>query len=247
MTLIRRNKLEQFAAAAVESLRQAHGERRWMLGVDGYYAAGKTTLASVLADHLTSTGHNVLQLGTDDFMRLSRAQRRLAPGRYVDHSQWYDLDRTEAILRAARANTDGTLELIGLYNHATGELDAERRIILNGIGAVILEGMYAVHEQLRAHLDLALLVVAEHEVLLRRAIVRDRVERNLDEQAVRERYWSINGDTYQRHEWACRPYVDLVLDNSSGDFHIRSAATLIGRRICGQIATHPFRLASKML
>jgi uridine kinase len=231
---IRVGEVTQLAEAVARGVPVPVNGARPVLAIDGYSAAGKSTLARAVLRRLLSAGHVGLLLGTDDFMRLSRPQRVIGPGRYADHGDWYDIPRTEGVLRDLRQRRRGTLHLSGLYNHATGELDASRDIQLDGIDVVVLEGMYAIHPLLRPHLELALLVIAQHETLLRRSIYRDQVERGLPEQLVRERFLSINGPIYQLYEKTTRATADLVLDNTAGDYVVASAPTLVGRRVLDQ-------------
>lgn len=192
-----------------------------VISIDGFYGAGKTTFARTLVLSLEGLGKHCLLLSTDDFMQYSRVERQRIRERYLDHPNWYDLASLAAFLKELHSGRKEIIHLTNLYNHVTGELDRMRDIHPNDAEIVVLEGMYALHGKIRSYIDLGILLIADHELLLRRVIYRDKMERNIDEEFVRDRYWIINGIPYQEHLDECIEHAHLVIENSS-----REAVTL---------------------
>lgn len=199
-----------------------------VISIDGFYGAGKTTFARTLVLYLEALGKRCLLLSTDDFMRYSRVERQRIRERYLDHPNWYDLASLAAFLKELLSGRKEIIHLTNLYNHLNGELDQMRDIHPNDAEIVVLEGMYALHRTIRSYIDLGMLLIADHELLLRRVIYRDRIERNMDEEFVRDRYWIINGVPYQEHLDECIERAHLVIENSSeGAVILRSISAVV--------------------
>lgn len=185
-----------------------------LLCIDGYYGAGKTTLANFLIRKANAWNKNVLLISTDEFMRYSRSDRSLFWDRYSDHPNWYDISKLTDCLDYLFSHRDMSIQVTNLYDHKTGELCNTRNFSLRGNNLIILEGMYACHKLIQSFRSFGILLTGNHSVLLSRTIHRDRYERDLDEDFTRSRYWIINGPPYQQYIESIKGEVDLSIDVS---------------------------------
>lgn len=180
--------------------------------IDGFYGAGKTSFAKLLGSYIGSKGKESLQISTDLFMRYSRPERVSDPSRYLDHPNWYDIDKlTTSVLNILN---HASLNLHDLYNHTTGERDTNLIISPEKRDYLLVEGMYACHPKLLALGGFSVMLISTHETLLRRVIVRDSIERSIPVATIKSRYGIINGQPFQMHVNNVHRSIDLVIDTS---------------------------------
>ena len=215
-----------------------------VVAIDGHYGAGKSTLAKLLCTYWTfPCRQSPLVISTDDFMRFARRDRDSSQNACRSHIDWYNLVRVADVLRGIKRRGDA-LHLSSLYNHATGDLDRCMTIKPGDHDMIVLEGMYAAHDSLRRHVDFRILLVADHNTLLNRVLDRDRRERGLSEEYVRQRYNTVNCSAYEAFVSASVAQVDLVLDTRNDRLEVRRASTAGAEvvRCCGS-RPHLSRLA----
>jgi uridine kinase len=140
-------------------------------------------------------------------MRYSRRERSENQTIYNDHRHWYNIDNIHSTLKNILNPKCKIIQLKSLYNHKTGELDRDLSIYPQDIDFVILEGMYALHSSFSYLLNLGILISPSHNILQHRVLVRDKIERGLDEKTILSRYWIINGLPFQM-------YIDSVIDTA---------------------------------
>jgi uridine kinase len=96
-----------------------------------------------------------------------------------------------------------------LYNLANGQHDRVWEIDATGCRLVVLEGLFALHEELSDLPDVRIFLEIDPEVALERARQRDLVVRNIEPEQF-ERKISIYFDRYAPHVEDLRSQADIV-------------------------------------
>lgn len=136
--------------------REAVGKDSYIVAIDGRCAAGKTTVATELAEILRA---NLIHM--DDFFlqKEQRTQERLAtPGENIDHERFL-----EEVLLPLKSGDSFSYRA---FSCATQEFTSPIAVIPNKI--TIVEGSYACHSSLREHYDLKVFLTVEPEEQMRR-------------------------------------------------------------------------------
>jgi uridine kinase len=162
------------------------------VGVDGFCASGKTTLADALALELRAAGRDVVRASADDFQNPPEVRWQLGPRspegffRYqIDFSALRDL-----LLRPLGPNGSRRYHSSSYDVHASRpNLSIER---MAGAEAVlILDGLFLHSPDLDHCFDFTIFISADFETCLRRALARNQ-ERSGDlnelEAIYREKY-----------------------------------------------------------
>lgn len=189
-----------------ESGRDATG-RCAIVGVTGAVASGKSTLARRLEDHVAARdrARSVLVLSTDhylpDYDRTPEALRDLP-----ESADLALLARNLADLREGRATR---IPQWSFDVHArVGELHVEPADV------VIVEGLHALHELPRAHVDVAVYVEASRDVRWARAVERERSgERPWPIEYLRHFFHTVAEPTYERHAAMYREAAHVIVRN----------------------------------
>lgn len=181
--------------------------RRAIVGVTGAVASGKSTLARRLEEHVSARdpARSVVVLSTDhylpDYDRTPEALR--------DLPESSDLARLAANLADLR---DGRATRIPQWSfdvHArVGELHIEPADV------VIVEGLHALHELPRAHVDVAVYVEASRDSRWARAVERERSgERPWPIEYLRHFFYTVAEPTYERHAAMYREAAHMIVRN----------------------------------
>lgn len=146
----------------------------------GLGGSGKTTFARKLAQKY----ENAHILEWDWYLKFAskeRAQRIAAAWNSDDQTlvnqevnpyNWYDWDAFKAGLRVLQ--TEGKIELKGVWNQATGEKDSNPSVDFDGKkGLIICDGLYLLHPDIISYADLIILLEVPKEEARRRADQRD--------------------------------------------------------------------------
>jgi uridine kinase len=181
------------------------------VAVTGMSCTGKTTLAADLAEVLTGAGRPVVPVAYDDFHhprdRRYRRGRTSAEGYLEDAFDPHALVRL--VLEPLRRGRDVTT---ASYDLASDEPVAPEPVPLSRNTVVLVDGSFLLVPELAARWDLAVLVVADPERVLERAVVRDAdlgTPAQVREMYLR-RYLAAEALHQERHEpWA---RADVVVD-----------------------------------
>jgi uridine kinase len=147
------------------TLRQAHEVVFWLLhgarhepclvAIDGYSAAGKSTLSRLIA---ASVGRCQVVAG-DDFYRVMAPDRRAALSAEAGYAEYFDWQRLEAqVLRPLRAGRPARFQV---YEWEHNRLGDWKRVAPEGV--IVVEGVYSTRPELVGYYDATLYVEAPRE------------------------------------------------------------------------------------
>ena len=198
------NQSEQIAEKMICRIEKSHSDHQPLLvAIDGRCAAGKTTLASILADHFSCDAVHM-----DDFFLQpnQRTLERLAePGGNVDY------ERVEAeVLQPVKLGQGIVYRRFDCSRMALGEEIAVRPGKL-----LIVEGAYSCHPRLRDYFDLRIFVSIDAKTQMERIISRNGIERA---QIFRDR-WIPMEENYIR---ACRVSECCQMHFDVKDAHVQA-------------------------
>jgi uridine kinase len=195
-----------FNEAIVAIAERAHGlGRRAVVGVTGAVASGKSTLARRLADHVGARdpARGVVVLSTDHYLP--------------------DYDRTPEALRDLPESSDLALLAANLAELRAGRatrvpqwsFDAHARVgelLVEAADVVIVEGLHALHELPRAHVDIAVYIEAPREVRWERAAARELAgERPWPLEYLEHFFHNVAEPSYARHAARYRAAAAVVV------------------------------------
>lgn len=187
-----------------------HGDARALpavVGITGPMAAGKSTLAAALGGLVVSTDRYL-----PDYEAL--------PEHAWDLPGSSDLARLATDLAGLRAGRATRVPTWSFHTHArSGEEALEPQPL------VVVEGLHALHEIVRGHLDVAVLVDAPREERWRRCVERERRgERGWSIEYVERFFASVAEPTFDAHGRASAAHADLVvIPQENADARPRSA------------------------
>lgn len=198
------NQSEQMVEKMICRIEKSHRDHPPLLvAIDGRCAAGKTTLASILADHFSCDAVHM-----DDFFLQpnQRTLERLAePGGNVDY------ERVEAeVLQPVKLGQGIVYRRFDCSRMALGEEIAVRPGKL-----LIVEGAYSCHPRLRDYFDLRIFVSIDAKTQMERIISRNGIERA---QIFRDR-WIPMEENYIR---ACRVSECCQMHFDVKDAHVQA-------------------------
>lgn len=183
------------------------------VAIDGPDAAGKSTLADELADHLALT-RPVIRLSADRFHHPASMRRRrgsLSPEGYY-HDSFDNGMIAGAVLRPLGPGADGRY-LPGIFDYRT---DRPVRAVPRTAppGAVLLfDGVFLLRPELRTGWDVSIYLHVDEDVTVDRALVRDvALFESVDviEERYRRRY--LPGQRLYREEAHPAQRADIVMD-----------------------------------
>jgi uridine kinase len=183
------------AREAILAAARLRGERV-VVGVTGAVASGKSTLARALSECIVSTDHYLPDYdATPEHLRDLPESADLAR-----------LARDLAELRAGRATR------IPQWSFDTHSRVGERYV--EPAPLVVVEGLHALHELPRAHVDLAVFVEAPKDVRWRRAVERERAgDRPWPLEYLEHFFHTVAEPTYALHAERYRAAAHLVVLN----------------------------------
>ena len=183
------------AREAILAAARLRGERV-VVGVTGAVASGKSTLARALSECIVSTDHYLPDYdATPEHLRDLPESADLAR-----------LARDLAELRAGRATR------IPQWSFDTHSRVGERHV--EPASLVVVEGLHALHELPRAHVDLAVFVEAPKDVRWRRAVERERAgDRPWPLEYLEHFFHTVAEPTYALHAERYRAAAHVVVLN----------------------------------
>ncbi len=190
------------------------GKKRKIIVIDGYYASGKTTLASSLTEYFAEHGVTANILCTDEFMLYSRKTRESNLEIYNNRRSWYDLKKLESLLEVISNRAPVNVNLTDLYSHQTGEKDVTKELRFDDNSICIVEGVFCCDPLIRRFADVSLFIISTHEKMLSHAILRDKLQRGLTANDVRKRYRLLNGSNFHDYFQEIWTSTDILVDLS---------------------------------
>lgn len=192
------------------------GPRRVRVGIDGFTAAGKTSLGHEIAGRVADTGRVVMRASLDDFKRPWKEAHlydRLSGEGYYRNA--FDSEATRRLLLdPAAPNGSGCVALCSI--DPITQVDHSATLVdLPTDGVLIVDGVFAFRPQLNPCWDLRIWVHVDPELSVRRGTARDADMEGGTEQAE-----ALHRDRYLAAEIAyideCNPMTvaAVVVDNT---------------------------------
>ncbi len=145
------------------------------VAVDGFSAAGKTTLADELADLLQSRGRSVLRAELDDFHRPGHKYRSIrgewTPALYLAEGYQYEVFR-RVLLEPLGPGGDLRCRT-GVWDSYRDEPIAEEWVEVDQDAIALIDGMFLLGPQLASHFDFGIWLEIGEETVISRARARD--------------------------------------------------------------------------
>ncbi len=195
-------RLRPLLASAARAIESRRGDYL-VIGIGGGSCSGKSTVAMALIEHLEEG--TVLLM--DDYYR----SRALSAERFdsnFDEPVALDLDLLCSHLEAIRGG--------GTVRKPTYDFKTHRRTgfeMFHPSRVTILEGLFALHENVCKHLDFGIFVDCSDGERLRRRIVRDSRERGRSRASIVHQYDVTVRPMHELHVEVSRTRADLVVGN----------------------------------
>lgn len=205
--------LRELAALIVSQVR-SHPTR---VAFDGVDAAGKTTLANDIRDQLASSGRQVIRASVDGFHNPKSIRRRDdSPEGYFRNSFNYTA-LTEVLLDPLGPNGSRRFRR-AVFDFRTDSKIASEAETADANAILLIDGVFLLRSELRAHWDLSIFVEADFENTVARAELRDR-ELFGSTAAVRDRYESryVPGQRIYLEQEQPKSFANIVFVNNDFD------------------------------
>ena len=181
------------------------------VGVDGFSAAGKSTLADELAVMVTAQGRPCLRADLDDFKR-PRAERPAGPEGFYRGA--FDLDAIrQFLLSPLGPGGNRQIRLRFFDQQRQASFPAETQSV-PADAVVIADGAYLLRPELRDLWDFRIFVEIDFDLALIRGTARDAAWMDSAEAAA-ERYrdYYIPAERLYDAETDPRSHADVIVDN----------------------------------
>jgi uridine kinase len=200
---------------AIEAIlaRAASGGPRVVVAVTGAVASGKTTLARRLVERFESRGDGSpaprrgLVLSTDHYL----PDYDRTPEHLRDMPESSDLVRLARDLAELRSGRSTTIPQWSFESHArVGEVSVDP------VDLLVIEGLHALHELPRAHVDIAVYVEAPRDIRWERAMARERSgERPWPIEYLEHFFHNVAEPTFAMHAGRYRAAAHVVVTHRS--------------------------------
>jgi uridine kinase len=187
------------------------------VAVDGPDAAGKTTLADELAEHLRGRREEVIRVGIDGFHRPRTVRLRrgsLSPEGYYHDS--FDYDAVRRVVLGPLGPGGDRRYRTGVFDYRTDQGVDEPARLAPETAVLLFDGVFMLRPELRDNWDLSIFVDVSTQETLRRAQVRD-ADLLGGPGVIRERYQRryLPGQRLYRSTAAPEQAADIVIDNNA--------------------------------
>lgn len=196
----------------------------FILGVSGGSAAGKTTVARLLAEALAK--YDPAVIGVDMYFI---DQSALTPGELekfdFDSPEALDFDLLAGDLEKLKSGEPVTIPSYDYATHAS----RPNATMVNPSRLVIVEGILLFHPQpIQRLLDCKIFVSADREERLRRRVARDAKERGRSPESVMQRFYDTVEPGYEKYTLPTKAGSQFTIYWNRWDF---KALEALSRRI----------------
>jgi uridine kinase len=198
---------------------ESFGDRRVRVAIDGFTAAGKTSLGHELARELSGRGRPVLRASLDDFKR-PWSERHLYDRTSGEGYYRNAFDREAAcrlLLDPSSPTADGMVALCSI-DPLTQVDHSATKVAMPANGVLIVDGVFSYRPEINSYWDLRIWVEIDAELSISRGLARDADINGTPEEAEalhRDRY--LVGEQVYISEVDPRALVDVIIDNTDFD------------------------------
>ena len=194
-----------------ERVIREHGERPYIVAIDGVDAAGKSILAGELAEELRDRGVLVSEASVDGYhnpraVRMVRG-RDSHEGFYRDSFNLESL--REHLLDPFMAGREYRLHM---FDHRVDSPDPSMLYEFKPGTVLVFDGVFSLRPELRRYWDLTIYLSITEEESLKRGVERD--PGNKEEQCMRYKARYIPGQRLYKAEAKPEETADMVVDNN---------------------------------
>jgi uridine kinase len=203
----------------IATLVAAQGRHRLRVAIDGFTAAGKTTLGHELARTLAEGGRPAFRASLDDFKRpwseAHRYDRTSGEGYYRNA---FDIDAIRMLLLEPSApGGDGKVALCSI-DPLTQVDHSSVRVSMPADGVLVVDGVFAYRPELDAYWDVRIWVDIEAELSVRRGTARDAdMEGGAEAAATLHRDRYLASELLYIDEVDPRALAEVIIDNTEFD------------------------------
>jgi uridine kinase len=195
------------------------GPHRLRVAIDGFTAAGKTSLGHELARGLSRCGRPVFRASLDDFKRPWKERHlydRLSGEGYYRNA--FDRDAAcRLLLDPSDPTADGLVALCSI-DPITQIDHSAAKSAMPANGVLVVDGVFAYRPEINAYWDLRVWVDIDAELSVSRGIERDReLEGGADEAEALHRDRYLVGELLYVDEVDPRSFVEVIVDNTDFD------------------------------
>jgi uridine kinase len=168
---MRHSELGASLAARIRAVRREHPVR---VAIDGVDAAGKTTLADDLARELERCGCSVIRASIDGFHNPAAVRHRRAASGEGYFRDSFDYEALSRALLTPLGPSGSRRYCRAVFDHRTDSPVQAPTEEARKDAILLLDGVFLLRSELRAHWDFSIFVAADFRVTVARAEVRDR-------------------------------------------------------------------------
>ena len=191
--------------------------RPLLVAINGKDASGKTMMADILAEYLSSqTSREIIRISIDDFMneRKVRYTPNESAGRSCYQYTFNFSDFTRYVLMPLHKNNKWVYK-DKIFDHATDNIMFSPDKVANVDAIVIIDGVFLYKKELVDYWDIKILLQTDNEVIIKRGAKRDEQRIGSYEEAKRKyinRY--IASQTIYYDEEKPEQAADIIVDNN---------------------------------
>ena len=184
----------------------------FFVAIDGMTCSGKTTFARKLATSLTDKGYHTCSISIDDFCNprdfryRSDEPEALQVYKYNFREEFF----LEKVLQPARDNGSLELNFIGL-DPVTDCYSRQVSYSLFHHSIVIIEGLHIFKPIFRKYFDYRIMISVKPETQLKRARVRDVVDRHNPPEEIEDKYVNRYRPSFEYYLQNDEPMINIDL------------------------------------
>lgn len=191
--------------------------QRVRVAIDGYTAAGKTTLGNELAAAIRASGRSTARASLDDFKHpwrhsVQHGYDRVSGEGYYRNAYDFTAAR-ELLLQPAAADGSGLVALCA-WDPLTGVDHRETRVQLTPDCVLIVDSVFAFRPEYNAFWDYRIWVHVSPDLALRRGVARDAAREGLHEATELHQSRYQVAESIYAAEIDPQALADVIVDNS---------------------------------
>jgi len=157
------------------ALLSAQIEHPIRVGIDGFCASGKTTLADALATTLRRSGRSVIRVSADDFQNPPEIRWQLGAKSAEGFSRFQiDFDTLKSMLLEPLGPGGNRKYRSTWFDVRQSRPNISEELTANPSDILLLDGLFLNNPQIRNYFDFTVFVSADYETCLGRALERNQ-------------------------------------------------------------------------